>query len=622
MSSPVIHLVHPPPYGEVPFKNLGLCSVAAGLRRGGFETRYLDASERLHRQGRDFYDDLILRLSERAGDMTDLPRLDLLGEVLFPDHGDSALAATIRAQVKEMGETLGEAQVAGVTFNTLTAYAAAALGRDLRARGVKVFMGGPMSGILPITELMLRLGAADAIVVGEGDLVASDVVTALVGGRPWDAQTIPGALRLVDDEVRGAPPVALPSLDSLPRPELEGNVLDDFLPIGATRGCRRRCVYCSEPGIWTRFRKRSPSAVVEEMAERSVELGIVDFHFHDDLLNCSRRWFEELLGALAGRGFTFESFFEPYGLDRSLLERLAEVGCRLIKYGVQSFSPAVLGTMGRPARIDAMTAVLVATYELGISTHFDMLIGHPGESDEDHRANLRAIEALYERTGERMYFSLNPYYVAAGSTIWSDPARFGVELIEATGEGLPAPLAAALRRGPAYPERYRSGLSRDQIMGRMAELGEILKRHDKDYLYLGQDHVPAADGTGRGRRMLQPLPEEDADTLRNGRSYWQAVASRAAAVLRQAPRARSLLKGYGVEHIGPAADAAGLEVRLARGSERYDLIIERSGSSGSPGRAGQTMSVTNRRDPPSSEATAAIEGLLSILELISAKIER
>ena len=70
---PRVDLVHPPPYGEVPFKHLGLCYVAAGLRAEGFETRYHDFSERHHRAGTDFYDELVLRLSLQAGDMSDLP---------------------------------------------------------------------------------------------------------------------------------------------------------------------------------------------------------------------------------------------------------------------------------------------------------------------------------------------------------------------------------------------------------------------------------------------------------------------------------------------------------------------------------------------------------------------
>jgi radical SAM superfamily enzyme YgiQ (UPF0313 family) len=308
-----------------------------------------------------------------------------------------------------------------------------------------------MSGVPAIARLLLRLGAAD-----EGDLAAAEFVAVLGSGRGRD---VPGALRLDGDAVTEAPLCAgAPALDDLPPPDLEGNILYDSLPIAATRGCRRRCAYCSEPGIWgRRSRRRAPAAVVAEMVARSAATGIRDFHFHDDLLNCDRRWLEtfldELERARASAKLTFESFFEPYGLERPVVDRLAAAGCRLMKLAVQSFSPRVRRIMRRPQRVGAIVDVLVAAYEAGISTHFDMLFRHPGETDDDHRANLRAIDALHERTSDRLYFSLNPFYVAAGSALWRDPAAHGVEHLGASLEALPAPLAGAVRRGPAYPER-------------------------------------------------------------------------------------------------------------------------------------------------------------------------
>ncbi len=506
-SVPTVDLVHAPPYGEVPFKHLGLAYVATGLRARGIPTRYHDVSERFHRKGDDFYDDLILRLSRRAGEMSDLPFLDLLGEVLFPTHGDSPLAARIRDQVDWTAERLAEARVVGMSVNTLTSYFAIALGRVLRRRGVRVFMGGPLSGVAPFVHLVLRLQAADVVVVGEGDLVAAPVVCALVEGT--DLSTIPGTSWLAPGgEVVATRSDLVPALDALPWPELEGNVLDQFIPLQASRGCGRRCHYCSETGIWGRggYRRRDVSLVVEEMRARAGTFGMTDFHFHDDLLNGSPQWMDSFVESVSGQGFTWESFFEPYGLDGPLLSRMASAGCRLVKFGVQSFSPSVLKAMGRAPRVQAIVEAVIATYRAGMSTHYDMLIGHPGETEEDHQTNLRAVEELYDRTGDKLYFSLNPFYLAVGSEIEREPRRFGIELRMADPAQLPPALAEAVAAGPAYPVGYRGALSRDTIMRRMGELAQILRKHGKDYLYLGQDRVP--DAGARGRRMLPPLPED------------------------------------------------------------------------------------------------------------------
>lgn len=534
VSPALVDLVHPPPYGEVPFKHLGLSYVAAGLRANGFDTRYHDLSERHHRAGTDFYDDLILRLSQRAGDMSDLPLLELLSEVLFPEHVDSPLAETIRRQARDTLEGLSDAKVVGISFNTLTAYFTAVLGRGLRERGVIVLLGGPLAGFRPVSELMLRLGAADALLAGDGDLHAAAVIRALVHGRPLS--DVPGAVWLEDGAFRANAPAPPALLDALPWPELEGSVLDQFIPLQASRGCGRSCAYCSESGIWGEggYRRRAPANVVEEMVARSNQYGLTDFHFHDDLLNCNKGWMKELVDTLAKHSFTWESFFEPYGLDEDLLARMRDAGCRLVKYGIQSFSPALLRRMKRPPNIRDVVDVVVKTYQLGMSTHYDMLIGHPGETEEDHRRNLELVEELFGLTGERLHFSLNPFYLSAGSEIQRHPDRFGLIVRHADPNDYATDIASALRAAPPYPIGYRSGLARETTMRRMDELAEILRRHGKDYLYLGQREVPGV--SGQPRRMLPEvgeakLPSTD-KTTRGARAIGDGDLALPALVLR------------------------------------------------------------------------------------------
>ena len=503
-----VDLVHPPPYGEVPFKHIGLAYVAAGLRQAGFGTRFHDVSERYHRRGDDVYDDVILRYSKRAGEMSDLPFLDLLQETLFPEHGDGPLAARIRGQAEAVLDELADARVVLVTVNTLTAYFAAALGSRLRQRGVKVLFGGPLSRVQPLTQLLLRLGAADVVMGGEGDLTAPAAVRAVLGdGALAD---VPGAQFLEGDGVVQVPLGEAAELDALPWPLFEGNVVDQFIPIQASRACARRCRYCSETGIWgdIGFRRRSVPSVVAEMVGRHEELGLTDFHFHDDHLNSSKKWLRSFVATVRDKGFTWESFFEPYGLDRDLVERMADAGCRLVKYGVQSFSPRVLEIMGRAGRIEDILDVIETTYHLGISTHYDMLIGHPGETEDDHRTNLSFVDALYDRTGERLYFSPNPHYLAVGSDVSRHPEKYGVTIRHGDPRDFAPPFAAALAAGPPYPVGYASDVGRDTLMRRMDELAAILRKHGKDYLYLGQDGLP---DTGKADRRQLPSLDGAAD---------------------------------------------------------------------------------------------------------------
>jgi len=548
---PLIDLVHPPPYGEVPFKHLGLCYVAAGLRASGFDTRYHDVSEQLHRAGSDFYDDLILRLSQHAGDMSDAPRLDLLTEVLFPEFGDSALATTIRAQAHETAQRLPHARAVGLSVNTLTSYFAAALGKILRNQDVIVVLGGPMMSYPPVADLFLRL---------DGDVYAARLFQSLLDGTP--PRDVPAARWLERDTIRLNPGLGGPNLDTLPSPVFEGNVLDQFIPLQASRGCERSCVYCSESGIWEGqgVRRRSPARVLEQMDGLALEYGLRDFHFHDDYLNGHRRWFDELLQGLSHGRYSWESFFEPYALDTDRLGRIRDAGCRLIKYGIQSFSPSLLRLMKRSPDVRGIVDVVVRTYQLGISTHFDMLIGHPGETEEDHRRNLTMIEELYQRTGERLYFSINPFYLAAGSEIERHPERFHTVIITAEASDHAPPIAEALRSIGPYPVGYRSGICADSLRRRMAELSSILRRHGKDYLYLGQDRVPTVGQ--EPRRMLPGLDGSVPKTVRESRAAGDADLALPSIVLREDSNVRLFPDHDRISLLSAPRDQQALELAL------------------------------------------------------------
>jgi hypothetical protein len=230
---------------------------------------------------------------------------------------------------------------------------------------------------------------------------------------------------------------------------------------------------------------------------------LCDFHFHDDLLNGNRKFVESFLDQIRGKSYTWESFFEPYGLDKELLARMAGAGCRLVKYGIQSFSKVMLGKMGRAPRPEKIISVVIDTYSLGMSTHYDMLIGHPGETQEDHRTNLRIVEEIYDKTGDKLHFSLNPFYLAAGSAIYRNPQKFGVQVVYASPEDCAPQMSEALRQCPAYAVGYISDVPREVTMQRMKELSLILKKHGKNYLYLGQDTLPER----KPRVMLPPLDE-------------------------------------------------------------------------------------------------------------------
>lgn len=495
-------LIHSPPHGEVDFLNIGLAYLQAVLERAGVETTFFDLCFEEHHAGTDFYDEYVLELSKNigggVGDGVD-PRL--LMEVLHPEAFDR-VSPVAEAILRKVETHLPRVQDAGEVFlfsiNVLTEYFAAALAYRLRALGKPTAAGGPNLGFAPLRQLMLRCGAFDAVVEGDGEGVVEALVQQLADGQ---ASLLPGVTRLrADGEPEYQPPAAPLPADALPYPSLAGMTLTYFVPILASRGCPRRCAFCSETNK-ARYRFRSPEDVVGEMEWAAARYANTNFHFHDDLINGSATWIDRFCELLVERRhrFTWESFCCPEKLTPARLDAMRAAGCVLLKLGVQSFSPRVLRLMRRKPDVDGIEQAIVHGSKLGISMRYDMLTCFPGETEEDHRENLARIRSIFDRT-EGVHFSPNPLYLSIGSSTQAEPDRYGISLQYFDPETLPRDLRWPVAASGQFPTGFSYGISQDVVQARMRDLGDILKQEGKDYLYLGQTEVPVRRHAPGSRR--------------------------------------------------------------------------------------------------------------------------
>ena len=74
------------------------------------------------------------------------------------------------------------------------------------------------------------------------------------------------------------------NLDSYPYPAFDLIRYPDQVPIMTSRGCPYHCSYCASNLINSRFRRRDPICVVDEIEYWHSHLGISHFSFYDDAL--------------------------------------------------------------------------------------------------------------------------------------------------------------------------------------------------------------------------------------------------------------------------------------------------------------------------------------------------
>jgi threonylcarbamoyladenosine tRNA methylthiotransferase MtaB len=170
-------------------------------------------------------------------------------------------------------------------------------------------------------------------------------------------------------------------------------------------GCDQRCAFCVVPDA----RGPSRSLPLDEALRRAALLGarhpevvLTGVHlgaWGRDL--APRRSLAELVRAVIRGGAVRRlrlSSVEPNELPVELLREpaVAAALCPHLHLPLQSGAPRVLAAMGRPYRPEVFRAVIeeAAAALPGACLGTDVLVGFPGERDEDHAATVALVEAL------------------------------------------------------------------------------------------------------------------------------------------------------------------------------------------------------------------------------------
>ena len=268
----------------------------------------------------------------------------------------------------------------------------------IRRPEVKIVFGGP--SCLEFKECLehLKQDCVDAVVLGEADLSFPRLVDSLAkSGRLEAARGV--LLREDPSTWKDAPPDVIEDLDTLPFADfgVYGR-LDTYngLVINTTRGCIRKCVYCSD---WREmsFRCMSGRRIFDEIVhqlERHPRQR--SFMFGDPLLNstmkelgifCDLAIAEKLPIAWGGNAIVRPD------MTPAFLAKMRAAGCLGLGYGIESGSWRVLQTMHKYVRPELNARVLRDTMREGIMPTALWMSGFPTETEETFLESLDFVAA-------------------------------------------------------------------------------------------------------------------------------------------------------------------------------------------------------------------------------------
>jgi radical SAM superfamily enzyme YgiQ (UPF0313 family) len=281
----------------------------------------------------------------------------------------------------------------------------------LRRQGIQAHftMGGHYASLCH-EDALAEFPELDSIVRYEGELTLVDLLGRLRAGDEW--RDTPGIAFLEDGRpVESETRALVQDLDSLPfpyRPFPPERIMGlPTLPVLASRGCARRCSFCSihtfyrtAPGKVVRVRK--PQFVIEEMLELNRTFGVRVFLFQDDDFplwgKAGRRWADELTARMHEAGLAEQTIWKiscrAEYLESELFTELRDAGLFLAYMGIESGVESGLEILHKQLTVEQNRTAVQLLKDLGVLFSYGFMLFDPSSSFESVRENLEFLREI------------------------------------------------------------------------------------------------------------------------------------------------------------------------------------------------------------------------------------
>ena len=267
-----------------------------------------------------------------------------------------------------------------------------------------IVLGGP--DITYNTDNYLNLGV-DLVVIGEGEQTMLQIVRECEKIKP-DWKSIPGLAFKVDDgsifktKVRDK----IRDLDTLPLPNRGKIDLTKYLDVwkqhhgrsaisvSTQRGCPYTCKWCSTAVYGQSYRRRSAKSVVDELEKLKRDYNPDQIWYVDDVFTVSHKWLNAFHTEVTQRDckIPFECITRAERLNETVIKMLKEAGCFRIWIGAESGSQRIIDAMDRRVDVNQVSSMIEMTRRAGIEAGTFIMLGYPGESEEDILATLNHLK--------------------------------------------------------------------------------------------------------------------------------------------------------------------------------------------------------------------------------------
>ena len=419
--------------------------------------------------------------------------------------------------VKSSLQTLSAFDIIGFSVYFTNFYTVMLTCMALRLANPKlvIVVGGPeVTQSRNAALLMLFSGVVDAVIPHAGELPLLRFIQAKQRRQP--IERVPGIMAVVNGRLIETPPPAFFPLEDLPLPDYSDLDLNEYLhftySLETSRGCPFRCKFCAEYGLLGRYQRISCSGAYQRFAKTLRAHRCHSLYCADSLLNANEKWLLELSHRLIAEGlsFSWSAYLRPT-TNRKLIAALRKAGLASAFMGMESVSDRTLESMNKKSSFEESLSGIRAFIEEGIPISLGMILGYPGENENDHKKLMALLEYFYNynadvmKTYTRSFQVMGfrghpvqrlplvgvtalPFFLKSPSEIYQCPDEYGIRV---------APLGNRFREYKSLPGVVKNliskipwtfvskGIATEKLYRRLQEVGALIQRgHFSSYAQL------------------------------------------------------------------------------------------------------------------------------------------
>ena len=254
-------------------------------------------------------------------------------------------------------------------------------------------------------EVIIR-EEVDYLIRGEGEKPLLELLEAIE--KKASTERIPNLwMKKSGNIIRNKPGLLMDPRDF---PRVDKVIYEKFIPMKdyyltvTSKGCIAQCSYCMQNFLkkWEKeedlstgpfLREKPIEAVIEELKSMKARYGIRYVDIKNNVLTCDNKWLDEFIRRYPSEvGLPFRIMGHPLLFQENQAFRLKEAGCHHIQIGIESLNPKVRKeVLFRNETNDQIVKALNNIEKAGINFSVDIMIGLPGESEDDLILALKTL---------------------------------------------------------------------------------------------------------------------------------------------------------------------------------------------------------------------------------------